>query len=75
MQIAELINYHHNSSFVKEADDLLLQARTLGPSLRIDRVTISTGIEDPDFKDLGLFCYIPVLVYSMAVFIVLIRLD
>lgn len=43
----------HNSAFVQEADKLLLQARTLGPSLRVDRTIISTDIDDPEYKNLG----------------------
>jgi len=41
-----------SSSFVVEADKQLQRARTMGPSLRIDRVEISTDIDDPNYKSL-----------------------
>ena len=51
-----------------EADKQLQRARTMGPSLRIDRVEISTDIDDPDYKSLGLtFSFSQSLTFSIFV--------
>lgn len=54
----------HNSPFVQEADKLLMQARTLGPSLRVDRTIISTDIDDPAYKELSMYLHKHIFGYS-----------
>ena len=52
LQIGELLNLQ-SSSFVTNSEKQLYRARTVGPSLRVDKVEISTVNDDPSYKKIG----------------------